>query len=190
MNKKLNLWMFSLSVLGLISLSIALFMAEPAHALPEYAKRTGEACATCHVNPGGGGPRTMRGALWASRGKPDKVPALPGVLIAPGVTDGSELYQIVCSTCHGLHGEGLFGHILANTGFKDGKIRSTVLNGRLESGMPSFNGLFSDAQLQALVDYVVSIADGTAVFPPAEYPLEPPAFNCLDLSPNESCGGN
>jgi mono/diheme cytochrome c family protein len=36
--------------------------AQPVHALPEYAARTGEACATCHVSPGGGGPRA--GPLW------------------------------------------------------------------------------------------------------------------------------
>ena len=28
-----------------------------AYALPEYATRTGEACATCHVNPAGSGAR-------------------------------------------------------------------------------------------------------------------------------------
>ena len=68
---------------------------------PEYATLTGEGCATCHVSPGGGGPRTLRGLLWAVRGKPAKVPTLPGVLIAPNVTDGAELYDIACAACHG-----------------------------------------------------------------------------------------
>lgn len=168
--------------------------SNPAHALPEYAKRTGESCATCHVNPGGGGPRTLRGALWASRGKPDQVPALPGVLLAPGVTDGAELYEIACSTCHGMKGEGLFGRELANTGLKDSKIRSNILKGRLQSGMPAFDGMFTDAQLQALVDYVVALADGTAEIPPLEYPLESPAMNCSAQSSSSvsttACGGN
>ncbi|HCC78688.1 MAG: hypothetical protein A2X25_10245 [Chloroflexi bacterium GWB2_49_20] len=190
MKQNFTWWMASLALLGIFSLAVVLFMAEPAHALPEYAKRTGESCATCHVNPGGGGPRTLRGALWAARGKPDLVPALPGVLIAPGVVDGAELYQIGCSTCHGLYGEGLFGRELANTGLNDNKIRTNILNGRLKSGMPSFEGMFTDPQLKALVDYVVTLADGTAVFPPAEYPLDPPAFNCSVQSPTESCGGN
>jgi len=190
MNNKRSWLMASIALLGIFSLAIALFMAEPAHALAEYALRTGEACATCHVSPGGGGPRTMRGALWAARGKPDKVPALPNVLLVPGETDGAELYLIACSTCHGLQGEGLFGHALVNTGFKAGKIRAQIKNGRLESGMPSFEGKFTDPQLKALVDFVVSIGDGTAVFPPAEYPLAPPSFNCSAQSKTESCGGN
>lgn len=190
MNNKLGLWLAAFSLLGFFTLVLALFIAEPAHALPEYAKRTGEACATCHVNPGGGGPRTLRGALWAARGKADKVPALPGVLLAPGVTEGSDLYEIACSTCHGLHGEGLFGRELANTGLKDSKIRSNVLKGRLQSGMPSFEGMFTDAQLQALVDYVVGLADGTAEIPPYEYPLAAPEMNCTAQPAPSSCGGN
>ncbi|MDP2776323.1 MAG: hypothetical protein Q8O48_01665, partial [Anaerolineales bacterium] len=48
-------------------IAVFVFMAittwsQPVHALPEYAERTDESCATCHVNPGGGGPRTLRGA--------------------------------------------------------------------------------------------------------------------------------
>src|SRR5512140_3352364 len=60
-----------LAIIGIISF-ILFWSATPGHALPEYANRTGEPCATCHVSPGGGGPRTLRGLLWASRGKPDK----------------------------------------------------------------------------------------------------------------------
>lgn len=184
-----------LQLLAIAGLAAFIFLAiaswsNPVHALPEYAKRTGESCATCHVNPGGGGPRTLRGALWAARGKSDQVPSLPGVLLAPGVTDGAELFEIACSTCHGLHGEGLFGKEIANSGLKDNKIRSNILKGRLQSGMPSFEGMFTAEQLQALVDYVVSLADGTAEIPPAEYPLELPAFNCSAQSSSDTCGGN
>ncbi len=193
---KQKTWIFHyLKLLAIAGIAVFIFLAiaswsAPAHALPEYAKRTGESCATCHVNPGGGGPRTLRGALWASKNKPDKVPVLPGVLLAPGVTDGAELFQIACSTCHGMNGEGLFGRELANTGLKDSKIRSNILKGRLQSGMPSFDGMFTADQLQALVDYAVSLADGTAEIAPAEYPLEAPAMNCSAQSTSSSCGGN
>lgn len=193
---RLKPWLIHyLQLLAIAGIAVFVFLviasqSNPAHALPEYAKRTGESCATCHVNPGGGGPRNLRGALWSARGKPDQVPNLPGVLLAPGVTNGAELFEIACSTCHGLHGEGLFGKEIANTGLKDNKIRSNILKGRLQSGMPSFDGKFTDAQLQALVDYVVSLANGTAEIPPAEYPLEPPAFNCSAQSSSETCGGN
>lgn len=193
--KQLKWLIHYLQLLGIAVIALFVFLAissssQSAQALPEYAQRTGESCAVCHVNPGGGGPRTLRGALWAAHGKPDAVPSLPNVLLAPDVKDGAELYQIACSTCHGLKGEGLFGRELANTGLKNTKIRSNILKGRLQSGMPSFDGMFTDAQLQALVDYVVSLADGTAEIPPAEYPLEPPAFTCSPLSSTPTCGGN
>jgi len=171
-------------------LLLAASLSSWTHALPEYAHRTGEACAVCHVNPGGGGPRTLRGALWAARGKPEQVPPLPNVLLAPGETDGAELYQIGCSSCHGASGEGLFGSEIADTGLQAGKIRTNILNGRLQSGMPAFKGMFTDSQLQALVDHVVALADGTAEIPPAEYPLDPPELKCSTQSPPETCGGN
>ena len=98
-----------LQLLAIAGIAVFIFLAiaalsNPAHALPEYAKRTGESCATCHVNPGGGGPRTLRGLLWAAKGRPDQVPSLPNVLLAPGVTDGAELYEIACASCRGLYG--------------------------------------------------------------------------------------
>ncbi len=185
-----------LQLLTIAGIAVFIFLAiasssNSARALPEYSHRTGESCATCHVNPGGGGPRTLRGALWAAQGRPDEVPALPGVLLAPGVTDGAELYEIACSTCHGLHGEGLFGRKIANTGVKPEKIRSNILRGRLQSGMPSFEGMFTDAQLQALIDYTSALATGKAEFPPAQFELEPPAFDCSPLpSTSSTCGGN
>jgi hypothetical protein len=62
--------------------------------LPEYAARTGQACAVCHVNPAGGGPRTVRGLLWVAQGKPDQVPPLPGSAAeepAATMSDGVEM---------------------------------------------------------------------------------------------------
>ena len=164
--------------------------ARTAHALPEYAARTGEPCATCHVSPGGGGPRTLRGLLWAARGKPDKVPALSGVLVAPGVRDGAELYDIAGAACHGHQGEGIFGAALANTALKEEKIRSTVLRGKTRSGMPAFEGQFADTQLDALVTFVAGLASGEIQPPPDEYPLAPGQFTCNPLSPTAKCGGN
>lgn len=193
--KQKNWLIHYLQLLGIAGIALFVFLAissssNSVQALPEYSHRTGEACAVCHVNPGGGGPRTLRGALWAARGRADEVPALPGVLLAPGVTDGAELYEIACSTCHGLYGEGLFGRVIANTGVKESKIRTNILRGRLNSGMPSFEGMFTEAQLQALIDYTVALATGKAEIPPAQYPLESPAFECSAHSSPETCGGN
>jgi mono/diheme cytochrome c family protein len=164
--------------------------AHRVYALPEYANRTGEPCATCHVSPGGGGPRTLRGLLWAAKGKPDKVPDLPNVLMAPGVTDGAELYEIACSACHGKNGEGLFGAALANSGLPDNKIRAQILGGRVRSGMPPFKGKFTNDQLDALVTYVAGLASGAATPPPDTFPLAPGQLTCSSSSPNPSCGGN
>ena len=162
----------------------------PGHALPEYALRTGESCATCHVSPGGGGPRTLRGLLWAARGKPDKVPDLPNLLLAPGVSNGDELYEIGCSACHGKNGEGLFGVVLINSGLPDNKIRAQILNGRVRSGMPSFKDKFTNDQLDALVTYVAGLASGAITPAPNSYPLEPGHLTCSPTAPNTSCGGN
>jgi len=160
------------------------------HALPEYAAYTGESCATCHVSPGGGGPRTLRGMLWAARGRPDQVPALPNVLIAPGVSDGLELYDIACAACHGRKGEGLFGTALADTALRESKIRNNVLRGRERSGMPAFEGQFTDAQLDALVAFVADLASGRVEPPPDSYLLPPGQLSC-DANPAPSaCGGN
>lgn len=72
------LQIFFLAIIGvIIILGIgSLSDSNPVHALPEYSTHTGQACGTCHVNPGGGGPRTLRGLLWAAQGRPDVVPML------------------------------------------------------------------------------------------------------------------
>jgi hypothetical protein len=59
----------------LISIVITLTLADqPSRALPEYSTQTGEPCASCHISPSGGGPRTMRGLAWVAAGKPGAVP--------------------------------------------------------------------------------------------------------------------
>ena len=168
----------------------ALGGATPVHALPEYSTRTSEACGTCHVNPGGGGPRTLRGLLWAAQGRPDAVPMLENVLIAPGVEDGMELYDIACAGCHGASGEGLFGKAIIGSGLVENKIRSTIERGRERSGMPAYEGQFTDEQLDSLVAYVSGLSSGKIEPPPASYPLEAAKFGCVDNAASDPCGGN
>ncbi len=180
----------ALAVVGVFGLITLIAPPTPAHALPEFAARTGESCGTCHVSPGGGGPRTLRGMLWAARGKPDQVPQLPNVLLAPGVQDGAELYDIACSACHGTKGEGLFGATLAGTSLRERKIQSTILRGRERSGMPPFQGQFTDDQLNALVAYVAGLANGSIEPPPNSYPLEPGVLTCTANPTLVTCGGN
>lgn len=183
------------SVHGLLALASALVLvagaviwtgASPAYALPEYADRTGESCATCHVNPGGGGPRTMRGMLWGARGRPDLVPTLPGLLIAPGVEEGAQLYEMACAPCHGRQGEGLFAMGLADSGVSEGNIRAFTLRGLPRIGMPAFEGQFTDSQLESLVTYVTAMAQGRGTTPTA-YSLPPARLRCDSQSPTEVC---
>lgn len=182
----------SIALLAAVAFWATSGMTNPstAHALPEYANRTGEPCATCHVNPGGGGPRTLRGLLWSARGRVDAVPELSGVLLAPGIHDGAELYDIACSTCHGPDGKGLFGTAIVNTGLSEGKIRTAINRGRLRSGMPAFEDQFTDAQLDALVKFAQNLASGLAAERPQSFPLPPGELRCQALTASSACGGN
>ena len=159
-----------------------------AHALPEYTDRTGEPCGTCHVNPGGGGPRTLNGLLWAANGRPDQVPSLPGILAAPPeITDGLELYDIACARCHGLRGEGLFAINIAGKGISEAAIRSFVLKGIPELDMPAFEGKFTDTQLENLVEFSAQLSSGEIVLPDS-YEIEPGQFTCEPIDAQLVCG--
>jgi hypothetical protein len=78
-----SLWL--VSILSLAVILAILLGSQPAQALPEYAAQTGEPCATCHVSPSGGGPRTPRGQAWVAAGKVGSVPALTDALSLLGV---------------------------------------------------------------------------------------------------------
>ncbi len=52
------------AVLGAAGLLLALAGPTPTAALPRYAGATGQGCATCHINPFGGGPRTAIGQAF------------------------------------------------------------------------------------------------------------------------------
>ena len=49
----------------LVCLLIAFAADRPVAARPEFARREGKACAYCHINPRGGGPRNERGLEYA-----------------------------------------------------------------------------------------------------------------------------
>ena len=177
----------ALLIIPSVVIVILLVSSKTVNALPEYSTRTGEPCAACHVSAGGGGPRTLRGLLWAARGKPDKVPELPGLMVAPGVSDGVELYQIACGGCHGLKGEGLSARGLANTNIGLPAIKDFTLNGIPQLKMPSFKGLFTDDQLDTLVTFVAGLASGEIPPPPDSYHLPPPILSCSQAPEDPAC---
>lgn len=72
-----------LVTLLILAAASGFLLASPVAGLPDYAVRTGEPCATCHINPAGGGPRTPRGLAWVAAGKPEKVPELVESLPTP-----------------------------------------------------------------------------------------------------------
>ncbi len=78
---------YFLILFGALLLCVSLLLGTPSStkALPEYAAQTGEPCATCHVSPSGGGPRTPRGLAWVALGKTGNVPDLTQSLEILGV---------------------------------------------------------------------------------------------------------
>ena len=181
--------------IALVGFSVFLLVVQgannrSAHAFPEYAERTGEPCATCHINPGGGGPRTLRGLLWAASGRPDSVPELPASLMAPGVSDGQELYEIACAGCHGFQGEGLSAMGLAGTGVSETAIRSYLLYGIPQLGMPSFEKQLDAAQIEALVGYLGKLSRNEISAPEEEIPLPAAEFRCDLFKTGAPCGGD
>lgn len=184
------------TALGVI-LGLLLFASRsPVHAYPEYTNRTGQQCTTCHVSPAGGGPRTLRGLLWAAAGKPDVVPSLPGGAAKPdGELDGATLFnQFECSRCHGTVGEGGVAAALNQTPWTEEELTDIIRNGRdAMKGYPPET--ISDAELNALIPYVQAIGRGEVEATVVLYkrPLPPPVLRCAAVpadSTRTDCGGN
>lgn len=146
---------------GLVVLLILLTARTPAYALPEYATRTGQQCTTCHVNPAGGGPRTLRGLLWIAEGRPDQVPPLPGSEEeAISELDGATLFRrLECSRCHGVVGEGGVAPPLNREELPAEELYTILRNGT--GGMKGFPpDALPDAAMQVLIPYVQAIGRG------------------------------
>lgn len=178
-----------------------LFAVRPvAHALPEYATRTGESCATCHVNPAGGGPRTMRGTLWIAAGRPDQVPPLPGSAdqdsAAAAPADDQALYEkFACAGCHGAAGEGGAGPALNKAELPADQVAQVIRNGK-GTMMAYKASSMSDAELAAVVRFVQALGRGEVK---AQAKAEPRSMGPAQavcgagqvITPTvASCGGN
>lgn len=196
MNKRLQsaLWIGVGVLAGILLVGIW----TPTHAYPEYTGRTGQQCTACHVNPAGGGPRTIRGLLWIAEGRPDEVPPLPGGdMQAEGETvDGPALYDARdCALCHGPVGEGDTGPVLTEHEWPAEELVGIIVEG---TGTMKGYGpdAFSQAELEALVAYVQAIGRGEIqatvvlkkrLLPPPQRPC--PTDKAL-IVPYSGCGGN
>jgi putative heme-binding domain-containing protein len=79
---------------------------------------------------------------------------------AAEVAQGGNLFAITCSSsfCHGEAGVGGRGPSLRNRNFPPDFVRNTVLNGRSGTPMPSFKDSLSQAELNMIVAYVMSLS--------------------------------
>ncbi len=188
-HRLLRNWLLAVILTVCLTLSVILIAPFSVRALPEYARRTNQPCATCHVSPGGGGPRTMRGLLWIADGRPDEVRAFSNILLAPGVSDPLALYDAACAACHGSRGEGAATTALLGFDFSESLVRRRIRLGAPDFGMPSFEGQFTDDQLAALVKYVSDLSAGRIV-PAESYPLPPGELGCASGETRPACGGN
>jgi putative heme-binding domain-containing protein len=108
---------------------------------------------------------------WGRRGEGEwrTLLAIALVLIAPTANaapsgaemmQGGNLFAITCSSsfCHGDGGVGARGPSLRNRNFTPDFVRNTVSNGRSGTPMPAFKDSLSQAELNMLVDYVMSLS--------------------------------
>ncbi len=80
-----------ISFVAVLLISLALGLATPTRAMPEYATQVGEPCASCHVSPAGGGMRNVRGQAWVTQGRPSTVPSTEDALKIMGVSLPSDM---------------------------------------------------------------------------------------------------
>ena len=178
-----------------------LFAFRPvANALPEYSTRTGESCAACHVNPAGGGPRTVRGSLWIAAGRPDQVPPLPGSPdqgnAASAPADDQALYEkFGCAGCHGAAGEGGAGPALNKAELPADKVSQVIRQGT--GTMMGYKvSSMSDAELAAVTLFTQAIGRGDVEAQQGAGPrtMGPAQLICgngaISTPTLTSCGGN
>jgi mono/diheme cytochrome c family protein len=88
---------------------------------------------------------------------------------ASGGTDGAQLYQNLCATCHGPKGKPNEA-MVARINVRDltspelraritpGLVEKQIRNGSANRLMPAFEGTLTDDQIKALAEYVASPA--------------------------------
>ncbi len=72
---------------------------------------------------------------------------------------GKQTFESTCSTCHGLDGGGAMGPNIQGIPFRLGTdaVANIIKNGISNGGMPAFGATLSAAQIQSVVDYLLSL---------------------------------
>ena len=110
----------------------------------------------------------MRSGFWLLL-----ITALSHPALSMAAPDGARLYEVHCSACHGLHGEGGVGVPLALPDFlnsvDDGFLFTTIREGRPGRVMPAHRSL-SDAQVTAIVSHLRNWVPEEKRVEPKHYP--------------------
>jgi glucose/arabinose dehydrogenase len=106
------------------------------------------------------------GQVFAQQSPPGGPPAAPGALgplgvptaAAFGMGDAPDTYTKTCSSCHGTDLSGGRGPSLFSPALlaerTDAELRTTILNGLPNGGMPAFKGQLDDDQIGRLLAYL------------------------------------
>lgn len=125
-------WLGLLSTGLLIAAFILAVWSGPARATVEYARMTGQSCATCHVRPEGGGALSVMGAGFARSGYQWPVP-VEFLEATPQLSDFLRGVKLVAGFVHVIFATLWFGTILY--------IHIVVRPQQLTSGIPRTEAL-------------------------------------------------
>jgi len=95
--------------------------------------------------------RALRAGSQVTQDSPTANPAAEDL-------QGKQAFETRCSTCHGLDGGGAMGPNIQGIPFRLGSdVVANIIKNGLSGGMPAFAGQMSDAQIQQVVAYLLSL---------------------------------
>lgn len=97
-------------------------------------------------------------AASALRAGPQTTQDSPAANPAAEDLQGKQVFETRCSTCHGLDGGGAMGPNIQGIPFRLGAdVVANIIKNGLSGGMPAFAGQMSDAEIQQVVAYLLSL---------------------------------
>lgn len=97
-------------------------------------------------------------AVRVSRAGPQATQESPAANPAAPDLQGKQVFEARCSTCHGLDGGGAMGPNIQGIPFRLGAdVVANIIKNGLSGGMPAFASQMSDAEIQQVVAYLLSL---------------------------------